>query len=91
MPKEALERFHRVEYCDAEKVSWASKRVTTREEDMVYCSLGLFKVQLSLLYREGGDQAFFTRHEDFADFKIKVSSCGAKKQRHRSPTAPVLS
>ncbi|KAF9695156.1 hypothetical protein EKO04_007039 [Ascochyta lentis] len=34
-------------------MSWASKRVTTREEDIAYCLMGLFDVNMPLLYGEG--------------------------------------
>lgn len=37
----------------AERISWASARQTTREEDMAYCLLGLFGVNMPLLYGEG--------------------------------------
>ncbi|KAF4954609.1 hypothetical protein FSARC_12049 [Fusarium sarcochroum] len=37
----------------AERMSWASARVTTREEDLAYCLLGLFHVNMPLLYGEG--------------------------------------
>ena len=42
----------------AEKMSWASKRVTSRAEDIEYCLLGIFDVNLPLLYGEGGNKAF---------------------------------
>ncbi|KPM37815.1 hypothetical protein AK830_g8736 [Neonectria ditissima] len=35
------------------KMSWASNRVTTRKEDAAYCLLGLFDVNVPLLYGEG--------------------------------------
>ncbi|KAI0191622.1 HET-domain-containing protein [Astrocystis sublimbata] len=38
----------------AQRMSWAAKRVTTRREDMAYCLLGLFHVNMPLLYGEGG-------------------------------------
>lgn len=41
------------EYCVAERMSWASKRDTTREEDMAYCLLGIFDINMPLLYGEG--------------------------------------
>lgn len=41
----------------ARKMSWAAHRVTTRKEDMAYCLLGLFDVNMPLLYGEG-DKAF---------------------------------
>ena len=41
----------------ATRMSWASKRQTTREEDMSYCLLGLFNVNMPLIYGEG-EKAF---------------------------------
>ncbi|KAL2123705.1 hypothetical protein VTJ04DRAFT_70 [Mycothermus thermophilus] len=37
----------------AKKMYWASKRETTRKEDIAYCLLGLFDVNMPLLYGEG--------------------------------------
>ncbi|KAN0102128.1 HET domain containing protein [Hyaloscypha variabilis] len=37
----------------AEKFSWASRRCTTRSEDMAYCLLGLFSINIPLIYGEG--------------------------------------
>ncbi|KAL9610403.1 MAG: hypothetical protein Q9167_004886 [Letrouitia subvulpina] len=37
----------------ATRMSWASKRQTSRIEDMAYCLLGLFDVNMPLLYGEG--------------------------------------
>lgn len=34
-------------------MSWASKRTTTRDEDMAYSLLGLFRVYMPMLYGEG--------------------------------------
>jgi hypothetical protein len=39
--------------CIAEKMSWASWRETTRVEDEAYCLMGLFNVNMPLLYGEG--------------------------------------
>lgn len=41
------------EACIAQKMSWASKRETLREEDMAYSLMGLFNVHMPLLYGEG--------------------------------------
>jgi hypothetical protein len=35
------------------KMSWASGRQTTRVEDMAYCLLGIFDVNIALIYGEG--------------------------------------
>jgi hypothetical protein len=37
----------------AQKMSWASQRETTREEDIAYCLMGLFGVNMPPLYGEG--------------------------------------
>ena len=37
----------------AVKMSWASKRETSRIEDVAYCLLGLFDINMPLLYGEG--------------------------------------
>jgi hypothetical protein len=42
----------------AQKMKWASNRSTTREEDVAYCLMGLFDVNMPLLYGEG-TRAFF--------------------------------
>jgi hypothetical protein len=39
----------------AVKMSWASNRETTRTEDIAYCLLGLFGVNMPLLYGEGSN------------------------------------
>ncbi|KAK3325114.1 hypothetical protein B0H66DRAFT_547408 [Apodospora peruviana] len=40
------------EFAVARRLSWASRRETTRLEDMAYCLLGLFDVHMSLIYGE---------------------------------------
>lgn len=47
----------------AEKMSWASKRETTRKEDMAYCLLGILGVNMPLIYGEG-DRAFLRLQEE---------------------------
>ncbi|KAJ4321572.1 hypothetical protein N0V84_005242 [Fusarium piperis] len=41
----------------AERMSWASRRQTTRVEDMAYCLLGIFNINMPLIYGER-DKAF---------------------------------
>ena len=48
----------------AQRMCWASRRETTRSEDMAYCLLGLFDVNMPLLYGEGGKKAFIRLHEE---------------------------
>jgi hypothetical protein len=40
-------------HCIAKRMAWASHRQTTRVEDIAYCLLGIFNVNMPLLYGEG--------------------------------------
>lgn len=42
----------------AQRMSWAARRETTRAEDTAYSLLGIFSVNMPLLYGEGGSAAF---------------------------------
>jgi Heterokaryon incompatibility protein (HET) len=48
----------------AQRMSWAAKRQTTRGEDMAYCLMGLFGVNMPLLYGEGPEKAFIRFQEE---------------------------
>jgi hypothetical protein len=47
----------------AKRMSWASRRETTRVEDIAYCLLGIFGINLPLLYGEG-ERAFIRLQEE---------------------------
>ena len=47
----------------AEIMSWAAPRKVTRAEDIAYSLMGLFDVQMPLLYGEGGQSAFIRLQE----------------------------
>ncbi|KAM7211801.1 Heterokaryon incompatibility protein (HET) domain containing protein [Rhypophila decipiens] len=55
IPIEALMSFSPTskDFPVAMKMSWASKRTTTRIEDTAYCLMGIFDVNMPLLYGEG--------------------------------------
>jgi hypothetical protein len=46
----------------SERLSWLSNRTTTRLEDMAYCMLGIFELNMPLLYGEGSKA--FTRLQE---------------------------
>ncbi|KAH8748371.1 heterokaryon incompatibility protein-domain-containing protein [Hyaloscypha finlandica] len=50
--------------CVAERMSWASRRETTREEDMAYCLMGILNVNMPILYGEGSRKAFRRLQEE---------------------------
>ncbi|OAL43692.1 HET-domain-containing protein [Pyrenochaeta sp. DS3sAY3a] len=52
----------------ADRMSWMSKRITTREEDIAYSLLGIFDINMPLLYGEKG-RAFIRLQEEI----MKVS------------------
>ncbi|KAI1050328.1 hypothetical protein LB506_002020 [Fusarium annulatum] len=47
----------------AQRMSWAARRETTRVEDIAYCLLGIFDVNMPLLYGEG-PKSFFRLQEE---------------------------
>ncbi|KAI0447547.1 HET-domain-containing protein [Xylaria telfairii] len=49
--------------CVAKKMSWASRRQTTRPEDVAYSLLGIFGINMPLLYGEG-QNAFIRLQEE---------------------------
>ncbi|KAL8377287.1 hypothetical protein RB595_008123 [Gaeumannomyces hyphopodioides] len=49
--------------CIAQRMSWAAGRVTKRPEDVAYCLLGLFRVNMPMLYGMG-KKAFFRLQEE---------------------------
>jgi hypothetical protein len=55
--------------CIAQIMSWAAERKTTRVEDKAYCLLGLFDINMPLLYGEGR-KSFFRLQEEL----LKCSS-----------------
>jgi hypothetical protein len=48
----------------AKRMSWAASRETTREEDIAYCLIGIFDVNMPMLYGEGTQRAFFRLQEE---------------------------
>ena len=77
--------------CVAEKLSWASTRVTTRIEDLAYCLMGLFRVNMPLLYGEGHNAflrlqlEIWNRTNDESIFAWGMPSLEAP---HRDPRLP---
>jgi len=47
----------------AQRMSWASERQTSRVEDIAYCLMGIFQVNMPMLYGEGS-RAFFRLQEE---------------------------
>ena len=67
----------------AARMSWASGRETTRSEDEAYCLMGLFDVNMPLLYGEGSLKVFQRLQHEI----IKVSEDESLFAWHDSTTA----
>ena len=48
----------------AQRMAWAADRRTTRSEDQAYCLLGIFGINMPLLYGEGGPRSFVRLQEE---------------------------
>lgn len=59
-------------YCIAAKMSWAHRRKTTRTEDIAYCLLGIFGLNMPLLYGEG-NKAFRRLQEQLIRTSVDMS------------------
>ncbi|KAF4982320.1 hypothetical protein FZEAL_2019 [Fusarium zealandicum] len=70
--------------CVAKRFSWAANRETTREEDIAYCLLGIFNVNMPMLYGEG-ENAFRRLQEEVIrstyDLSIFAWSCRNEQQQ----------
>jgi hypothetical protein len=58
IPVDVLQGEDLMKHSLGERMSWASPRRTTRPEDRAYSLMGLFDVNMPLLYGEGGPKAF---------------------------------
>ncbi|KAL9082689.1 MAG: hypothetical protein Q9159_006229 [Coniocarpon cinnabarinum] len=52
----------------SQRMSWASNRQTSEPEDVAYCLLGLFGVNMPLLYGEGAARAFRRLQEEIIKY-----------------------
>ncbi|THU96269.1 HET-domain-containing protein [Dendrothele bispora CBS 962.96] len=68
-------------YSIAQKMSWAAKRETTRPEDIAYCLMGVFNVNMPLLYGEGEHRAFLRLQEEIIKGSTDQSIFAWKAQK----------
>ena len=68
----------------AERMTWASKRETTRIEDTAYCLLGIFDINMPLLYGEG-NKAFIRLQQEIIRLNNDLSIFGWCPQDGEEP------
>src|SRR6266480_7739271 len=61
---EALQGTPMSHFSVDERMSWASNRQTTIEEDQAYCLMGIFEIHMPLIYGEGRKNAFRRLREE---------------------------
>ena len=69
----------------AKRMSWAAKRKTTRIEDMAYCLLGIFGINLPLLYGEG-ERSFMRLQEEIVKNSNDLSIFAWSSPQDETPT-----
>ncbi|KAF5671803.1 beta transducin [Fusarium heterosporum] len=72
-----------VQYSAAEKMYWAAGRETTRPEDIAYCLLGIFDINMPLLYGEGQIKAFKRLQEEIIKSTDDESIFAWRQPRYR--------
>ncbi|QIX02303.1 hypothetical protein AMS68_007820 [Peltaster fructicola] len=70
----------------AQRMSWAASREVTKAEDIAYCLMGLFDVNMALLYGEGAVKAFH-RLQEHIMLRSTDQSIFAWTQSDASPSA----
>ncbi|KAK7437392.1 hypothetical protein VKT23_018637 [Stygiomarasmius scandens] len=70
----------------AQRMSWAANRATTRREDIAYSLMGIFNVNMPLLYGEGGARAFIRLQEEIIRYSTDESIFAWRASRNSSLT-----
>jgi hypothetical protein len=76
--------------CIAKRMSWAATRQTTRPEDAAYCLLGLFNVNMVMLYGEGGPRAFHRLQEEIMKYSTDQKFLAWSPSKQNWSRMPVL-
>jgi hypothetical protein len=67
IPTEALQEGDLLSFSVEQRMAWAKERETTREEDMAYCLMGIFDINMPLIYGERKEKAIKRLHKAIRD------------------------
>jgi hypothetical protein len=84
IPVKALQGSRLGEYTIPERLSWAERRQTTREEDGAYCLLGIFDCHLPLIYGEGREKALKRLKKEIEETSEETAGASANNTTSRS-------
>jgi hypothetical protein len=82
IPTQALRGRDLSEFSIDERMSWAERRETTREEDAVYSLLGIFDIHMPLIYGEGQKKALKRLRKEIRESQMDESS-SSPPARHK--------
>jgi len=82
IPTRAIEGADLSEFSVEDRMSWASHRETTRLEDQAYCLLGIFDVNMPMLYGEG-ERAMTRLRREISQSLEKDRPSGVSSERHK--------
>jgi flagellin-like hook-associated protein FlgL len=68
-----------------ERMLWAERRETKREEDAAYSLLGLFDIHMPLIYGEGREKAFIRLHKEIKETTTKHPESARPKKESVQP------
>ncbi|KAF2195561.1 hypothetical protein K469DRAFT_616319 [Zopfia rhizophila CBS 207.26] len=89
IPLQALQGSSLSDFSLEERMSWARKRETKREEDGAYCLLGIFDIHMPLIYGEGKKNAIIRLREEIdRRSKIRVDADSPIKRLPYAEDAP---
>jgi hypothetical protein len=89
----ALRGFVSSHFTIEERMAWADKRTTTREEDNAYSLLGIFDIHMLPIYGEGKDKAFKRLEKEIREASQSTVARDTRRSRiHRwlSPPDPLI-
>jgi ankyrin repeat protein len=85
IPQRALQGDCLSRFSVNERMSWAERRQTKREEDAAYSLLGIFDIQMPLLYGEGWKKAFARLRKEIGQPPIGESSTPKRRRTTEPP------
>ncbi|KAH7074944.1 hypothetical protein BKA63DRAFT_543623 [Paraphoma chrysanthemicola] len=69
-----------------ERMAWANRRETTREEDIVYSLFGLFDVHMPLIYGEGKEKALRRLRKEIREVSGNIAASLPRNTQNHSLT-----
>ncbi|KAL6711261.1 hypothetical protein ACN47E_005792 [Coniothyrium glycines] len=81
IPVEALQGRALSEFSIDERLNWAKNRRTKRDEDEAYALLGIFDIQMPLMYGEGKEKALKRLKKEIRDELLSNESLKVSQER----------